>query len=122
MVEPATPSREYSPPRCSCPRPLSSPTRWTYDDPDRWSPGTPLEDGSWSRRRSSEPLRADSVRGHEGPTPPAQEDSDEDHDTRLIQRLLREHGPSLLQAYRDPDVDFEQVLLEMFSRTTSDRA
>jgi len=42
------------------------------------------------------------------------DDDDDDYDgaeTRLIHRLLNEHGPALLEAYLDPHVDFMQALL-----------
>ena len=43
----------------------------------------------------------------------------DDDDTRVIHQLLHEHGPTLLQAYQDPDVDFMQVLLDAYHQVTS---
>ena len=34
----------------------------------------------------------------------------------MILRLLREQGPTLLQAYKDPQVDFLRVLSNTFHR------
>ena len=49
---------------------------------------------------------------------PCADDEDTQDRTQTVQHLLRLHGPSLLQAYNDPEVDFMQVVAQHLRRVS----
>lgn len=46
-------------------------------------------------------------------------DTDKDDDDEVVQRLLDERGPDLLEAFKDPNVDFMQVVHDAYQKVGS---
>ena len=87
-----------------------------YHEHDRRSESlvNPSSSGERSSWRSPSVVRDRDTRGHNRQT------DDGENETRMILRLLHEHGPALLRAYQDPDEDFLQVLMDTCARVFPD--
>jgi len=86
------------------------------------SPPPPLEKpvGSWTRRNAWGPddLEALLKESETHSTDPGAISGDHDSDV-MVDEILEQEGPSLLQAYQDPQVDFMDTLAETFGMTTN---